>query len=377
MAGVYFHFPFCKQACTYCNFHFSTSLNKKNLMIRSMLKELKLRKDFFNNDIVDSIYFGGGTPSLIDAKLIGEFILSVKENFKVSDDIEITLELNPDDSSIKYLTSLKENQVNRLSIGIQSFNQEDLFLMNRSHTANQSYDTIKMVKDLFDNFSLDLIYGIPHSNIDKWKFNLNEALSFDPPHISSYALTVEDKTILKKQILSGELIPLGELDIEKQYWHMINYLEEINYHNYEFSNFSKPGYYSKNNLGYWGGKAYLGIGPSAHSFDGNMTRSWNVSQNMSYLNSIKKNSLPLSQELLSLKDRFNELIMTGLRTSSGVSAKEIKDKIGEKFVSYLEDNAKKRVLSKDLYWDGDYLHVSKKSKFLSDGIASDLFLINL
>jgi oxygen-independent coproporphyrinogen-3 oxidase len=342
-----------------------------------MLKELKLRKDFFNNDIVDSIYFGGGTPSLIDAKLIGEFILHVKENFKVSEDIEITLELNPDDSSIKYLTSLKENHVNRLSIGIQSFNQEDLFLMNRSHTANQSYDTIKMVKDLFDNFSLDLIYGIPHSNIDKWKFNLNEALSFDPPHISSYALTVEDKTILKKQILSGELIPLGELDVEKQYWHMINYLEEINYHNYEFSNFSKPGYYSKNNLGYWGGKAYLGIGPSAHSFDGNMTRSWNVSQNMSYLNSIKKNSLPLSQELLSLKDRFNELIMTGLRTSSGVSTKEIKDKIGEKFVCYLEDNAKKRVLSKDLYWDGDYLHVSKKSKFLSDGIASDLFLINL
>ena len=377
MAGIYFHFPFCKKACTYCNFHFSTSLNNTNLMIKSMQQELRMRKDFFKNNIVNSIYFGGGTPSLIHPKLIGDFVLFIKDNFKVSDDIEITLELNPDDASLDYLNALKQNHINRLSIGIQSFNQEDLDLMNRPHNASQAYIALEMIRDIFENFSMDLIYGIPHSNLDKWKFNLDEALSFNPPHLSLYALTVEDKTVMKKQILSGKLTPLNEFDVEQQYWYMIKLLEKNNYINYEFSNFSKPGYISKNNEGYWSGSAYLGIGPSAHSFDGKMTRSWNISQNIKYLNSIKKKSLPLSIESLSLKDRFNELVMTGLRTSSGVSTQKIRKQIGEKFVAYLEENAKKRILSNDLYWDGDNLHITKKSKFLSDGIASDLFLVNL
>ncbi len=376
MAGIYFHFPFCKKACTYCNFHFSTSFKKKKLVLSSMIKELIMRKDFLNNKIIESIYFGGGSPSLIDPNLVGEFIQCVKDYYKVSEDAEITMELNPDDASYEYINSLKKNKVNRISIGVQSFIEEDLLLMNRSHNSHQAFRSIEMVKDTFENFSLDLIYGMPTTNLDKWKFNLSKAISYDPPHLSSYVLTVEDKTILKKQISSGELHSIPEKEVEDQYWYMINYLEKFKYHNYEFSSFSKSGYYSKNNNGYWSGKAYLGIGPSAHSFDGLMTRSWNVSQNSSYLNSIEQNCLPLSMESLSLKDRFNEMVMTGLRTSSGVSIQKIRSKIGEKFVSYLEETAKKRVLSNDLYWDGDHLHVTKKSKFLSDGIASDLFLVN-
>jgi len=377
MAGIYIHFPFCKQACTYCNFHFSTSLKSQNFIINSMYRELELRDNFFKNELIDSIYFGGGSPSLLSPELAGRFILKIKKMFNVSKSVEITLELNPDDSSKEYLNGLKENKINRLSIGVQSFIEDDLKLMKRAHTSNQAFKTMKEVKSLFKNFSIDLIYGLPNSNIEKWKFNLNTALSYDPPHISCYALTIEPKTVLKKQIALGEVLLIEESEVEKQFHHTINYLEKKKYDNYEFSNFARSGNYSVNNNGYWKGKPYLGIGPSAHSFDGNNMRSWNINQNNIYIKSIKENKLPITEEYLSLKDKFNEIIMTGLRTSSGVSLKIIREKIGKKFANYLKENSKNRILSNDLYWDGDHLHVTKKSKFLSDGIASDLFMIDL
>ncbi len=377
MAGIYIHFPFCKQACTYCNFHFSTSLKNQDLMVKSMYRELELRDDFFKNELINSIYFGGGSPSLLSSEIVGRFILKIKKTFNVSKSVEITIEINPDDSSKEYLKGLKENKINRLSIGVQSFIEEDLKLMKRAHTSNQAFKTMKEVKSLFKNFSIDLIYGLPNSNIEKWKFNLNTALSYNPPHISCYALTVEPRTVLKKQVALGEVLLIEESEVKEQYNHMINYLEKKKYDNYEFSNFAHSGNYSVNNNGYWIGKPYLGIGPSAHSFDGNNVRSWNINQNNIYIKSIKENKLPITEEYLSLKDKFNEIVMTGLRTSSGVSLKIIREKIGKKFVNYLEENSKSRILSNDLYWDGDYLHITKKSKFLSDRIASDLFMIDL
>ena len=376
MAGIYLHFPFCKQACSYCNFHFSTSHKNKGALIKSMYKEIDLRADFFDDKIIESIYFGGGSPSLLDPKTIGNFILKIKSIFKVSRMVEITLEINPDDSSLDYLLKLKENKINRLSIGVQSFLKEDLILMNRVHSVDQSFKTLNDVKHNFDNFSIDLIYGLPYSNIDKWKFNLDTALSFNPPHISSYILTVEPKTALKRKIDKGEVALIEENEIENQYRYMVSYLESLGYINYEFSSFTNSGKYSINNNGYWHGKPYLGIGPSAHSYDGKNKRSWNVKQNNLYINSIQENKLFFTEEILSQNDRFNEIIMTGLRTSSGVSLKLIKKIIGKKYADFLEENSKKRVLLNDLYWDGDSLHVSKKSKFLSDGIASELFILN-
>ena len=376
MAGIYLHFPFCKQACSYCNFHFSTSLKNKGALIKSMHKEIDLRADFFDDKIIESIYFGGGSPSLLDPKTLGNFILKIKSIFKVSRMVEITLEINPDDSSLDYLLKLKENKINRLSIGVQSFLKEDLILMNRVHSVDQSFKILNDVKYNFDNFSIDLIYGLPYSNIDKWKFNLDTALSFNPPHISSYILTVEPKTALKRKIDKGEVALIEENEIENQYRYMVSYLESLGYINYEFSSFTNSGKYSINNNGYWHGKPYLGIGPSAHSYDGKNKRSWNVKQNNLYINSIQENKLFFTEEILSQNDRFNEIIMTGLRTSSGVSLKLIKKVIGKKYADFLEENSKKRVLLNDLYWDGDYLHVSEKSKFLSDGIASELFILN-
>ena len=377
MAGIYIHFPFCKKACTYCNFHFSTSLNYQKRMVESMLKEIDLRKSFFSKELIDSIYFGGGSPSLLSAKIIGEFILKIKKIFNVSDLVEITLEMNPDDSSRDYLLELKENKVNRLSLGVQSFFDDDLKLINRIHSANDAIESLKIIKDTFNNFSIDLIYGLPYSNIQKWEYNLKTALKFEPPHISSYALTVENKTVLKKQVDIGNTQLIDEALVEEQYFYMIDLLEKNNYDNYEFSNFAFPKNYSVNNNGYWKGNPYMGIGPSAHSFNGKNKRSWNVKHNKLYIKSIKENKLLFNEENLSLKDRFNEIVMTGLRTSSGVSLKTIREKIGEKYADFLEKTSEKRVISNDLYWDADNLHVSKKSKFLTDGIASDLFLINL
>lgn len=377
MAGIYIHFPFCKKACTYCNFHFSTSLNYQKTMVESMLKEIDLRKSFFSKELIDSIYFGGGSPSLLSAKLIGEFILKIKKIFNVSDLVEITLEMNPDDSSRDYLLELKENKVNRLSLGVQSFFDDDLKLINRIHSANDAIESLKIIKDTFNNFSIDLIYGLPYSNTQKWEYNLKTALKFEPPHISSYALTVENKTVLKKQVDNGNTKLIDEALVEEQYFYMIDLLEKNNYDNYEFSNFAFPKNYSVNNNGYWKGNPYMGIGPSAHSFNGKNKRSWNVKYNKLYIKSIKENKLLFNEENLSLKDRFNEIVMTGLRTSSGISLKTIREKIGEKYADFLEKTSEKRVISNDLYWDADNLHVSKKSKFLTDGIASDLFLINL
>ena len=374
MAGIYFHFPFCRQACHYCNFHFSTQLKHQDEMLLGFEKEIELRVEHWNSAL-ESIYFGGGSPSLLSITSIEKLINVVYKNFKLCDSIEITLEVNPDDVSFEYLEALSSIGINRLSIGIQSFLNSELKLMNRIHNADQGIKTIEWTAQLFDNFSVDLIYGIPSSDLSNWKKNLNQALSFDVPHLSIYALTVEPQTVLAHQVKNKKIQLLDEDLVKSQYDWMVNRMEAEGFQNYEFSNFSKPGFISVNNSNYWKGKAYMGVGPAAHSFDGKRTRSWNLSNNIKYLDFIQHGILPTQSEILNTNDAFNEYLMTRLRTSWGVSIQKINDTFGKHYSDYLEKQVENHLINQRVYWDGDALKVTKKAKFLTDGIASDLFLL--
>lgn len=374
MSNLYLHFPFCKQACNYCNFHFSTSTKNKDALWEAMKKETILRSKEIDLPI-ESIYFGGGSPSLLNPKLIDELIELIKLNFKLEDKTEVTLEVNPDDVASDYLIDLRKAGINRVSIGVQSFLDRDLTLMNRAHKCHQALNALELISKNFTNYSLDLIYGMPYSSLTDWKQNLETALNFNPPHISVYALTIEEKTALYYKVKKGEVALLSEEAVEEQYQYMVQKFEGLGYINYEFSNFGKPGFFSKNNQNYWKGKPYLGIGPSAHSFDGIDIRRWNVSNNQLYLNSIEEGKLPFEQEKLTLKDRYNEYLMTGLRTTEGISLLHIQETFGIHYAIYLEEEAQRHLSKEYFFWDGDHLKVSAKSKFLTDGLASDLFMV--
>ena len=374
MAGLYIHIPFCKKACHYCNFHFSTSLKNRKKIISSMIKEIEI-KSIGYEDLIETIYFGGGTPSLLSIIEIDSLIKAVIDNFKISKKPEITLEANPDDLNISKLKELSNSLINRLSIGIQSFNDQDLKLMNRSHNSFDSINCIDNSLKYFDNISIDLIYGMPNSNLISWEKNLNLALNWDLNHISAYALTVEPKTALEKYIQKEIILPLDEEFVYDQFNLMYDKLSDLNYINYELSSFAKKGYFSKNNSGYWLGKKYVGIGPSSHSFDG-FSRSWNVSNNKLYVSDIKNNKMYHQKEKLTHIDQYNEYIMTGLRTMWGISLSNLQEKFGKKIENYFVKKSKKFIESKLLIIENDLIKTSKKGKFLSDGIASDLFLIN-
>ena len=374
MAGLYIHIPFCKKACHYCNFHFSTSLKNRKKIISSMIKEIEI-KSIGYEDLIETIYFGGGTPSLLSIIEIDSLIKAVIDNFKISKKPEITLEANPDDLNVSKLKELSNSLINRLSIGIQSFNDQDLKLMNRSHNSFDSINCIDNSLKYFDNISIDLIYGMPNSNLISWEKNLNLALNWDLNHISAYALTVEPKTALEKYILKEIILPLDEEFVYDQFNLMYDKLSDLNYINYELSSFAKKGYFSKNNSGYWLGKKYVGIGPSSHSFDG-FSRSWNVSNNKLYVSDIQNNKMHHQKEKLTHIDQYNEYIMTGLRTMWGISLSNLQEKFGKKIKTHFVTKSKKFIESKLLIIENDLIKTSKKGKFLSDGIASDLFLIN-
>lgn len=374
MAGIYFHFPFCRQACHYCNFHFSTQLKYQDEMLQAFKKEIELRTEEWPEEL-ESIYFGGGSPSLLSPKSVEQLINLVIKKINLRHGIEITIEVNPDDVTFEYLEALSSIGINRLSIGIQSFLDRELKFMNRIHNADQAVKTIEWTAQLFQNFSVDLIYGTPSSDLFSWKKNLNQALSFDVPHLSSYALTVEPKTVLAHQVKNKKVRLLDEEWVKLQYDWMVNRMEEAGYENYEFSNFSKPGFHAVNNANYWKGKAYMGIGPAAHSYDGKRKRSWNPSNNIKYLKSIQQGILPAQFENLNAHEAFNEYLMTGLRTSWGVSLQKINETFGKHYSNYLEKQVENHLIDQRLYWDGDVLKVSKSAKFLTDGIASDLFLL--
>lgn len=376
MSGIYIHIPFCKQACHYCDFHFSTNLKKKDEMVLALAKEIQLRKSEFQDEIVETIYFGGGTPSILQIADLRFLINTVYQNYKVVENPEITVEANPDDLTENRIIELSKNKVNRLSIGIQSFFEDDLQLMNRAHNAEEAMKCLEIATHYFDNISIDLIYGVPEMSNEKWLQNIEKALSFGVPHISSYALTVEPKTALHSFIQKG-IIPQPDDDVAQEHFQiLVDKLSENGFIHYELSNFGKENFFSKNNSSYWLGKKYIGIGPSAHSYDGK-NRGWNVSNNSLYIKSIQENKLPIEIETLTKTDRYNEYIMTGLRTIWGVSLERIEQEFGKTYLDYLNKQAAKFIEDHLLFVDENILRTTKKGKFLSDGIASDLFLLNL
>ena len=342
----------------------------------ALTKEIEMRKSEFQDEVVETIYFGGGTPSRLQIADLRLQIDSIYKNYKVSENPEITLEANPDDLSEEYLVELTKIGINRLSIGIQSFFEDDLQLMNRAHNSAEAKECLEFATQYFDNISVDLIYGIPEMSNEKWLQNIETALSFNIPHISSYALTVEPKTALHSFIQKG-IIPQPDDEVAQEHFQiLVDKLSENDFIHYELSNFGKENYFSKNNSSYWLGKKYIGIGPSAHSYDGEK-RSWNVSNNSLYLKSIQENQLPSETEILSKTDRYNEYVMTGLRTIWGVSLDRIETEFGTTYLDYLNQQAAKYIEDHLLFVDENILRTTKKGKFLSDGIASDLFLLNL
>ncbi|HUS00411.1 MAG TPA: radical SAM family heme chaperone HemW [Chitinophagaceae bacterium] len=369
MSGIYFHIPFCKQACHYCNFHFSTSLNQKNEMIEAMIKELSLS----SKQTIDTIYFGGGTPSLLTNEEIKKLLDTAYRHFEICEDAEITLEANPDDITELKLAEWRSAGINRLSIGIQSFKEKDLAWMNRAHNAEQALWCIREVKNAgFQNYSVDLIYGTPGLSDDDWQQNVQTIIDLEVPHISCYALTVEPDTALQKMIL---LKRKEETDPEKaasQFLLLMSWLADAGYEHYEISNFAKPGYRSKHNSSYWQGKSYIGIGPSAHSFNGK-TRKWNVSNNALYIQSLQKGIIPYEEESLSDVQKLNEYIMISLRTMEGIDLNFIEKIFGKEKRCTLQSASNKYLHNYKLQTTNYKLTLTKEGKLFADGIAADLF----
>ncbi|WP_060872816.1 radical SAM family heme chaperone HemW [Myroides odoratus] len=376
MAGIYIHIPFCKQACHYCDFHFSTSLKKKEEMLAAIQSELFLRKDELAGEHIETIYFGGGTPSILAVEEINMLIDTVYQQYTVVEQPEITLEANPDDLDAETIQRLAQSKVNRLSIGIQSFGEEDLKMMNRAHNAQEAISCLEEAVQYFDNISIDLIYGIPNLSNERWIDNIQRILDLGIPHISCYALTVEERTALNKLIQKGVIPSPKEEVAHAHFMLLIEKLRANGYIHYELSNFAKPGYYSKNNSAYWLGKKYLGIGPSAHSFDGRY-RSWNISNNPLYIKAIEAGELPSEIEELSVVDRYNEYVMTGLRTIWGVDLTRVSNEFGAEFYNYLVQESASFIADGFMQKQENILTITDKGKFLSDGIASDLFWLDL
>ena len=375
MAGIYIHIPFCKQACFYCDFHFSTSLQKKGEMINSLIKELQIRKNELQNTPIETIYFGGGTPSVLSVEEIQLLIKAVYDTYPVIENPEVTLEANPDDLTEEKIRAFSMSPINRLSIGVQSFFEKDLILMNRAHNSQEAKNCLSIATQYFKNISVDLIYGIPNCTNQEWIENIRTALSFGISHISSYALTVEPKTALESLIKKGKIEMTNDQVAQEQFHLLTDELEKHHFVHYELSNFGKENYFSKNNTAYWSGKSYLGFGPSAHSFDGKK-RSWNIRNNVTYIKSLQADQLPIEREVLTKTDQYNEYIMTGLRTIWGVSLPIIEENFGKKYRRYLQNGSKKHIQQDLLYFEDKILKTTKKGKFLVDGIASDLFMLN-
>lgn len=375
MSGIYLHIPFCKQACHYCDFHFSTRLKHLQPVLEAMHQELSDRSGEVQGE-VETIYFGGGTPSLLDPDQIEAFITAIREQYKLKTNAEITLEANPDDLDESHIRAWKNAGVNRLSLGIQSFTEEELKWMNRAHDQQQAHDALALVSENFENYSIDLIYGIPGSQPEDWIKTLEIALSYSPPHISAYALTVEENTALEHMIDTGKSPDVSDHRAESDFKFLIQRLEAADYAHYEISNFARDGFYSKNNSSYWLGKPYLGIGPSAHSYDG-LSRRWNVRNNLKYTRALTEGHSYFETEHLTERDRYNEAVMTGLRTQWGVSFRRIRSELGPQYENYLRMQAEAYIHKGWLFEDEERLFTARAAKFLADGIASDLFMLNL
>ena len=375
MAGIYLHIPYCKQKCSYCDFHFSTNLQSKSEMVKAICKEIGLRKNEITSPI-ETIYFGGGTPSILNEIELLEIFNQLHKNFNLSHLKEVTLEANPDDLTKEKLAFFKTTPINRFSIGIQSFYEEDLRLMNRAHNAMEAETCIKLAQDFgFENLTIDLIYGSNTTTHDMWHHNLQKAIDLNINHISSYALTVEEKTILNRKIEKGEWKPINDQHQSDQFDYLVQFLAKNGFIQYEISNFGKPGFFSQHNSNYWKGIPYLGIGPSAHSYLGTQ-RAWNIANNASYIKSIQENKLPIEIEDLSIEDQFNEYVMIGLRTIYGINPSEIEKRFGNKITNHFKTEIKALFEENLIQQTEDKIILTEKAKFFADGIASRLFYID-
>ena len=375
MAGIYIHIPFCKQSCHYCNFHFSTSTKNKDEVLDAIENEIK-QKGQATNEAISTIYFGGGTPSILDVNEINSIIKRIYKEFNVESEAEITIEANPDDLNKEKIINLSLTEINRLSIGVQSFIDKELRIMNRAHDSKKALNSIEISKKYFNNISIDLMYGVPESTLESWIYNLDTVSQFDINHISSYALTLEPKTALES-FVRKLVVEMPEEDLVYDQYNLINKkLEPLGFINYEVCSFAKENFFSKNNSAYWLRKKYIGIGPSAHSFDGK-SRSWNISNNKKYIDQIKKGKSFYKKEKLSKVDQYNEYVMTGFRTIWGVSANFIENNFNSKFKNYFTDRIQKHIDQKNIIVKDDIYTTTNEGRFLADGISSDLFLVNL
>ncbi len=375
MAGIYIHIPFCKKACTYCDFHFTTSFKYVNEMTDAICKEIRLKKNRITTQ-VGSIYFGGGTPSVLPTSSLQQIFDTLTDCFSISANAEITIEANPDDLDQTKIAQLRQLPINRFSIGIQSFFNEDLIWMNRAHNADEAEGCIKRSQDAgFENLSIDLIYGYPLLTDEKWLKNISKALELKTPHISAYSLTVEARTALANAIKKGIQTNINEEQSAAQFLTLIDKLNLADFEQYEISNFSLPGKYAIHNTNYWKGIPYLGIGPAAHGFDGE-NRFLNIANNSTYLNCLLNGKLAESVEELSLTDRFNEYIMTSLRTMWGTDLSKIKHDFGVNYKDQLLKDIRYYLENGQLMLENEMIYLSNEGKLFADGIASSLFADN-
>lgn len=374
MAGVYIHIPFCRQACTYCNFHFSVSLKNKGPMIEAINKEILLPAEFISGKNIETVYIGGGTPSLLSAADLKSIFDTLNRKFNVAPDAEITLEANPDDITPESLNDWLQLGINRLSVGLQSFNEAELLWMNRAHDAAQALRCLQDIKNSgFTNFSVDLIYGSPLQSNEDLKRNFELIAGVDVPHISCYALTVESGTALYKSIEKKQNFPVDTDKQSDQFYILLDLMQEAEYEQYEISNFAQPGYRSRHNSSYWQGVPYHGFGPAAHSFDGKIKRRWNVSNNTLYIQSIENNLIAYEEEILSDIQRLNEYVMISLRTTEGLNLLTVKNIYGEGNANRILNDAQKFLTGKKMLQTEAGLILTKEGKFFADGIAAELF----
>lgn len=375
MAGIYIHIPFCRQACNYCNFHFSTSLKLKDELLAALHKEIELQKDYLSGETIETVYIGGGTPSLLPVSDIQKLFDSILENFKIDTLKEFTLEANPDDLTRAYLQELRATNINRFSIGVQSFRDEDLRYMNRAHNAQQADYAIKAAQDAgFTNLSIDLIYGVPGLSDKDWINNLSKIKELDIPHFSSYALTVEEGTALHHNIRTKKTAPVNAEQAATQFEILAEQADLMGYEQYEISNLAKPSHRAIHNTNYWLGKPYLGLGPSAHSFDGN-TRRWNIANNALYIKSLLlENKLTYEEEILTKEQQLNEYIMTSLRTSWGCDLNHITTKWGSDYVTQIMKDAQQFIEQDKIMYKDNHLLLTLKGKLWADRIAGELFI---
>ncbi|MDB4075781.1 MAG: radical SAM family heme chaperone HemW [Crocinitomicaceae bacterium] len=375
MAGIYIHIPFCKQKCTYCDFHFSTTFEEyRQKMIESIANEFVERKDYLENKGINTIYFGGGTPSLLDQNELQIIINAIYQNFDVDEGIEISLEANPDDITDEKLEDWTAVGINRLSIGLQSFKTEDLEWMNRAHTVDEALTCVRKAQEAgISNLTVDLIYGLPNLSLDEWKSHIQQVLDFGVPHISAYCLTVEENTALNNLVNKGKMTVADDDQQSDQFKLLVSLLEENGFDQYEISNFSKAGFESKHNSNYWKGEWYLGVGPSAHSFNG-LSRAWNVANNRKYLAAIDKGENHLETEILSSENQFNEYLLTGLRTAYGVDLQKLK-KIAP-LNNLFTVNCATFINEGWMVSTNNVLILTKEGRLKADYIASELFSVD-